>query len=518
MKKICKNFWYIVLAVQIVILFFLNLQLSEANIDCDSAKLFVHAVEMSKNGTYLIPGWEYPSTLEMDTSLLLAMPLFGLIKNIYVAFLLANMVFLLLLIWAVFRLFGEERRQSAAFASILICIPYRIGMLDYMNMMFFNGSQYIIKVTLPLMLLSLLIYPYKPKTKDKWYQIKNVPYVLLFGGLLFVAGLSSGVYIAFCGLLPVIAGVFLWRIYNKQKPDWSFWCYSGMAAVMSVAGMLLNSVLQVGAKGNSMTLCNIYGELQDNVRACFWGIFELFGGVPYESTEVMTYEGINILARMFFVILLLVCAVAVLRKVMHQTAEETDAVLLAVFVWNTFILSICNTRYGSGTFEYRYHLIGAIPLLCLAANTLVQWYQHWEKEVRVGGIAIAALAVAFLSLTSYKSAWNNRLDYSNLQAVCDYTNEIGAEYAYFLYDVVSPEYCRLLDYEDAVYLQAMGDEKSYVCDYYAKYYGAPIIFDNAILVMENTIADLGDSMEMYGRVFERCNIIGTKSIYYDTGQ
>jgi len=221
---------------------------------------------------------------------------------------------------------------------------------------------------------------------------------------------------------------------------------------------------------------------------------------------------------MFFVILLLVCAVAVLRKVMHRTAEEMDAVLLAVFVWNTFILSICNTRYGSGTFEYRYHLIGAIPLLCLAASTLVQWYQTWEKEVKAGGVAIAALAVAFLSVTSYKTVWNNRLDYSNLQAVCDYTNEIGAEYVYFLYDTVSPEICRLLDYENAIYLYGMGDEKSYICDYYVKYQNSPIIFENAVFVIDNNMGDLKDNIEMWGKVFQRIEIKGNKSIYYDMGQ
>ena len=82
------------LAVQCILTVFANLVLITENIDCDIAKLYVHAVEMWRNGRILIPGWSYLTTLELDCPLLFAVPLYGLTGNIFLSFGISNIIFL----------------------------------------------------------------------------------------------------------------------------------------------------------------------------------------------------------------------------------------------------------------------------------------------------------------------------------------------------------------------------------------------------------------------------------------
>lgn len=497
-----------VLFVQLIMIAYCNFTVSRDNIDCDSAKLYVHAIEMWRNKTFLIPDWSYITTLELDCSLLLAVPLFGLLGDIYTAFSISNLIFLVLLIWVIFRLFSNKDASYPLLASILICIPYGIGQLDYMNMLFFNGSQYMIKVMLPLMLMVLLLNPYDIKSKDRGYHIKELVFMAIYFLLLFVTGFSSGAYVAVTGLFPVIVGSFLWRLYNREKVTWSFWLYSGLSGGVTLAGLVLNAVCEINSKGNSMALCDVYGQLQDNISSCLIGIFEVFGGAAYANVEVLSYAGLNILARMFFVFLILGCAYFVWRKIVNRKAVGRPAVLLAIFLWNTFILSICNVRYGAPTFEYRYHLMGALPLLCITAEVMLDWYNSCEKKTKLFGVLAALAVLLVLNATSYRAVFQSKKDYSHLQEICDFANENGVDYVYF-FDSESAEICRLLDYEGANYLTAMVAGWTVVYDYYEKYVEAPVILGNEMLVWESE----EETVEMFGRTYVRYAAIGGRGIY-----
>lgn len=503
------------LVIQILTIFLVNVFLSKDNIDCDSAKLFVHAIEIVKERSLLLHNWSYPSTLELDSSLLLAVPLFLITGNIYLSFSISNIIFLLLLIWCIFKIFKGMPLAYPLLASIFVCIPYRVGQLDYTNMMFFNGSQYIIKTTLPLMFLAILITKDSFKELSRANLIKEIAFWVIYYSLLFVAGLSSGVYVFVCGLLPVIIGVMFWNVYNKKELGSVFLIKVGFTVLFSVIGILLNYMLKVSVKGNEMTLCHIYGELQDNISACLIGIFEVFGGASYENTIIMTYTGINILIRMLFVLLLFVCAVFVLFRTLKKKTEVIPTCFLVIFIWNTFILCISKTTYGAPTFEYRYHLIGIIPLICLFVCTILEWYKSYadHTKYRVGGKILIAVIILTLSFTSYKHVINTQIDNSDLQEICEYAKELNVDYAYFLYESSAPEICRLLDHEEVIYLQGMSDQLSRAIDYYEKYSYGPMQLDNALIICDNNIYDYGDIMEMYGRTYRRCNIIGTRSIY-----
>ena len=508
---------FVFLCIQILLIAYANFFLMEKNIDCDSAKLFVHAIEMWRNGTPIIPEWTGVSTLELDCSTLLAVPLFGLTQNIYISYAVSNIILLVTLICSIFYLFENESRKTYPLLSaILICIPYRIGMLDYFNMMYFNGSQYIIKVMIPLLLLSLLVHVDVIKNEKK-NLIKFCFFSIICGILIFVSVLSSGVYVVLCGIVPVIGGSLIWRIFKDKKISMGYIFTIGGATVISIIGYLLNQFFEIGAKGNSMKLCNIYDGLMDNINACLLSIFEVFGGVAYSDIEVMSYEGINIIIRIFYVIILIVCVMAAFRRMLKKEGEEFTAVLLLLFIWNTFILCVCDIRYGAGTFEYRYHLIGLIPILCLSSKIVIEWIASYRKRLQVTLGVFGMCLIMIMMATSYRSIFSTEDKNSVCRDICTYAESQGVDYVYFLYESEAPEICRLIDHNNAIYLQLMEGGITWVYDYYKIYDHAPMIQENFIIICDNATHDFGDNMEMFGYVFTRSQIIGNKSVYEVTG-
>lgn len=501
----------IMFGVQCVFIFLSNVFLGPKNLDCDMSMLYVHTIEMWRNKTLLIPDWKYLTSLELDCPALLAVLFFGITKNIYLAFGLSHLCILGIYTWTFFRIFrGQENAMYPLLCLNLITIPYGIGQLDYFNMMFFNGGQYAIKVLLPLMMVSIM-----PELKEK-QNGKGILFQVLYFVLLFISSMSSGIYVFACGIFPLFAGYVVWALYRKQKIEREFLCYGFLNLAVVAAGFLLNSRFAESAsnaRGMSMTLCNIY-NIKDNVRNCFWGIFELFEGVTYnDGTAVMSYHGINILLRMVFVIFLLVCGISMARKCIRKEEDTLSVLLMCVFVWNTFILCVCKTQYGSPTFEYRYHLVGVIPLLCAVAIMLLKWFEKSDMEWKYWGAVGFFCVLVVLNATSYKAVLEAESDTTALQAICDYAADEEIEKVYFLDSTSDSEKCRLLDYENATYLYATGEGKSLAYNYYASCTGEPIEQENVILVADTRYREAGDILELAGQTYNYVMTVGTYNIY-----
>lgn len=135
----------------------MNLFESPIMIDYDGAKLYKHAIEMWNHKTLFIPDWKYITTMELDCSLLLALPFYALCRNIFLSFGIANILLIFTYVAVVYAIFQRTPYQKYAFLAVnLILIPYSSGMLEYFNMMFFNGAQYVLKVLIPLLFILLL--------------------------------------------------------------------------------------------------------------------------------------------------------------------------------------------------------------------------------------------------------------------------------------------------------------------------------------------------------------------------
>ncbi|MDE6420391.1 MAG: hypothetical protein K2K87_07675, partial [Lachnospiraceae bacterium] len=237
------------LLVQVGFIAYYNFALAKWNIDYDSAKLFVHALEICKHHNFIIDGWKYITTAEFDCSLLFAVPFYYLTGDIYVSFALSNMVFLALWIWTIFRLFAGRTCgiECALLALDMILIPYGLGMLEYFNMLFFNGGQYVVKALCPLMLIAFLI----GGERKKW--VSGV-YAVICALLLLITTVSSGSYVFVSALIPILG----WTLYEELK-DKAYISKRVLLVTVAVAGIVvlgwgINHYLNIGEQGSKMML------------------------------------------------------------------------------------------------------------------------------------------------------------------------------------------------------------------------------------------------------------------------
>jgi hypothetical protein len=147
----------ILLVLEFLFLCYVNLRLTSHILDGDAADLYGHIMEMGEQGTLFLPGWQYTTTMELDCVTLLALPLYLLTRKIFVSVGIANILLVLLLDAVILRVvknLGGTIAQGTL-SVLLVLLPYDVGMLDYMDMILFGGSQYLIKVLVPLLLMGV---------------------------------------------------------------------------------------------------------------------------------------------------------------------------------------------------------------------------------------------------------------------------------------------------------------------------------------------------------------------------
>ena len=348
-QELVKLSLIIILAVQFCLIMYSNLTMIEKNLDCDTGKLFNHIAEIWRQKQLLLPNWDYLTTLEWDCSSLFALPFYVLTGDIILSF--------------GFYLFkGEDALYPLLCANLLI-IPYRVGMLDYYNMLFFGGAQYIIKASLPLILIGIIIRTEYLSTVGgmsvrKWKSIipqktdvSDWIISVVYLALVLLTSISSGPYVIVCGLFPACAVYIGYKFWRWEKVPFYTIILMIMTVILALTGWKVNEIIMDGARGNNMNFCSVY-QLLGNVASCFFGMFELFGGATENTMlPILSVAGIQLLAKCGLVLIMLVAGVAMLvqwKKEVSLKAEIGQSIeknqlrpflLISVFVWNLF--SVC---------------------------------------------------------------------------------------------------------------------------------------------------------------------------------
>lgn len=498
------------LIVQILMIAVCNIKLIDNNVDCDNAKLFVHIREMWEQKTWFLPSWVYMTTLEIDCSSLLALPLYGVTGNIYLAFGLANIILLGIFIAAVFYLFWEKPFVYPVLAMNLICIPYSMGMLDYFNMLFFAGAQYIIKVLVPLLIIAILVHQEKNSGVDKKVKITIF---ILFCFLLFITSLSSGVYVFVCGVVPVLLVYGLYKLFRYEKIKIGVWVQIDITVILAAIGISLNGVLMGGAKGNDMTMIGV-DQFWNNALSCILGIFELFGGICSEAdVPVISLQGISVLSKACLTLVYFACAAIGYRKLIKKQGSIRILFLGSVFVWNLFVLLITDASYGAATYEYRYHLMGMIPVVCITSEILLDSFTKWRKWQKFIMGAVGVTALLIVNGCAFKVALDTEDKQAELRAVCNYCEDLDAEYVYLFLDTAASEICRCIGNTEVEYLCLTGEGKTTVYDYYSEYEGKHVQMEAAVVVVDDVVFNLGDYFEQGGYKFQKFATVAGRSLY-----
>lgn len=480
--------------VQFAMAAFFNLAYTQRAVDTDSAKLFVHAMEMSKNNTLLIPDWEYTTTMEWDTAALLAIPFYKATGNVYLSFGIANILLLAFFVFVVKTLFERFRveKRFTWMACSLFLIPYAFGMLDYFNMLFFNGSQYMFRVLLPLWMLMLLKTPAEKRKKPGVWVL-----AALFLVSVVLASVSSGTYIVVACIFPVVLLVIYDVLLSSdhRKYDRAQYVFLGITLLFSVLGMAVSMRLDSAGFGNEMKLLNWF-DLRYYRDSCVEGFFRLFGAMPGEETKVLSVAGAAFLCKLFLVCAMVAALIGNVKRQLFSGKKENGLAffLTGISLINFIILFCCETRYNTlnNTMEHRYYLVAVVPMLLAFPLRYQEWERKWSSYLKRVMSAAVPAGIFFVTVFGYYTAHENLDLYGYCDTLCAYFDTLDAKNIIFLSDRASAECCRLKD-QGHLYSTYETDGYMNVVDYYRAQTKREYYEDRHVLVAV-TGTDLAESL------------------------
>lgn len=425
-----------------------NLMWSSHIIDGDMADLYVHVREMWRSGSVIIKGWNYSTTLEIDCSALLALPIYGMTKDIFLSFAISNIIFVLLWYFVIYLLvINCGGSNTAAFLAIdLVMIPYSIGMLEYFNMLFINGGQYTIKALIPLIFLCIIT------GVSRNNRFTSFLLFIVLAILQLVTSISSGVYVLVSGIFPIaIYLVLSWMnnhsLYAKKQVR-AFIVTLLNVLLCSVAGMIIAKYCGVVSRGEATEITG-FNEFLLNAQTAIAGLFEVLGCAAIYSGDVSVFSltGLTYLLKAVATLLVLISAICVQTRFLSKKKNSYRKLFLlsCMLPWNIFIFIFADTRYSRANIymEYRYYLIAFIPAIILTGIMLEKYIRH--VSVSIATLILASVMVLTLGCDGKVPQFRKYSDeiYDIRASINELPIDVGS--VFFIGDDDTPRKMRLID-------------------------------------------------------------------------
>lgn len=412
-KTWIKEHWLeILLCVGIVIqigaLAVFNLTRLPYESNYDSSCAYAQIVEMWRQKRILLKDWAYQTTLGIDSPVLLGALFYGITKNAFTAFGLANIVTVIIYVGLFYDILkqADVKKNMRLLAVLFLLTPYSTGQLGYMPMLFTSAGSYAYKLLVPLLLIDILVRMHKGQ------EIKKYWYLILFATFfVFDTAVSSGEYILLCAVLPlvgyeilhVLIGNDIKQIFNKRLG------FLILESAIYVVGIKVGRRTGIIESVGSQMMLTKAKHFPSVIAKCLTGIFQLFGGIPdYEDIPVTQTYGMMYLFRFFLAAVILASWIYLLKHLKeNEKYKELVGMITCIFAVNLIVLIFANVNYATKTFEYRYHLISMIPMILL---TSIAASDLWEKRKLLEQTIVLVTIVLLLFVNVY--------DYKNYMRDC----------------------------------------------------------------------------------------------------
>lgn len=412
-KTWVKEHWLeILLCVGIVIqigaLAVFNLTRLPYESNYDSSCAYAQIVEMWRQKRILLKDWAYQTTLGIDSPVLLGALFYGITKNAFTAFGLANIVTVIVYAFLFYDILkqADVAKNMRLLAVLFLLTPYSTGQLGYMPMLFTSAGSYAYKLLVPLLLIDILVRMHKGQ------EIKKYWYLILFATFfVFDTAVSSGEYILLCAVLPLIGyeilhvliGNDIKQIFNKRLG------FLILESAIYVVGIKVGRRTGIIESVGSQMMLTKAKHFPSVIAKCLTGIFQLFGGIPdYEDIPVTQTYGMMYLFRFFLAAVILASWIYLLKHLKeNEKYKELVGMITCIFAVNLIVLIFANVNYATKTFEYRYHLISMIPMILL---TSIAASDLWEKRKLLEQTIVLVTIVLLLFVNVY--------DYKNYMRDC----------------------------------------------------------------------------------------------------
>lgn len=412
-KTWIKEHWLeILLCVGIVIqigaLAVFNLTRLPYESNYDSSCAYAQIVEMWRQKRILLKDWAYQTTLGIDSPVLLGALFYGITKNAFTAFGLANIVTVIVYACLFYDILkqADVKKNMRLLAVLFLLTPYSTGQLGYMPMLFTSAGSYAYKLLVPLLLIDILVRMHKGQGIRKYW------YLILFATFfVFDTAVSSGEYILLCAVLPLIGyeilhvliGNDIKQIFNKRLG------FLILESAIYVVGIKVGRRTGIIESVGSQMMLTKAKHFPSVIAKCLTGIFQLFGGIPdYEDIPVTQTYGMMYLFRFFLAAVILASWIYLLKHLKeNEKYKELVGMITCIFAVNLIVLIFANVNYATKTFEYRYHLISMIPMILL---TSIAASDLWEKRKLLEQTIVLVTIVLLLFVNVY--------DYKNYMRDC----------------------------------------------------------------------------------------------------
>ena len=451
----------IIVAIEIVYLFWFNFSHIYQCTDQDAAKLMTHMIEIVRNKKILIPDWSYVSTCEIDTAMLMAFPIYIVTKNVWVSFALSNCIYMLVLLFVIIWIFKNARipMEYAFGMCSVIYVPYSLGMVDYLNMLFIKTGQYSIKVLVPLLAIAILTY--------KKTNIFKIITSILWVFIVYIVGFSSGPMILVLALAPIILAYLINWLVIRNLDD-SKDLINLYNTIMLAVGIVVSIVGLAFYKNYNDSVSAVHAsllyadEIPDKFHATVVFFFKLINSLPEEWTDrINLAELAGLVSGGGYVlrfILLIFIIVAVVNYVFQffkcRNNTESQATVIAllnycVVVILTNVLILFLQSYN----VQRYYLLEFFLMLIIATVFFKKWVEGFSE---LGRNIFSAMVIAGVCLIWYTSTlYTNYLltvqdHYGFCFGICDYFEKYDVDNIIVINDPGMAEVCRVILPEEKI--------------------------------------------------------------------
>lgn len=385
---------FLIFAVQLLFIIYINLFCCHKWIDHDASMLYSHTIEMFKNKSFVLNNYLEETFLHIDTACILAMPLYGITKDIFLAYGIANVIFVLLTLYVLNDLIDKFDVENVYkyIAFVLYLAPYRIGMLEWSTMLFFECSFYNFCVLVPVMLIDLMLDGKcdGKNTDDKKLctidfigkvYVKDVSLFAIYAIMTFITAFSRGTYVFLVGLLPVICCYVLEVVLSKDglktiKKSKVFLIIS--TVIVYALGMGLSAILDKAPNTDGYNLV-LPHDLVNNTLKAFWGHLSIFVGPV--SPDVMSADGIKTLLMLAFGIVTFILVIINLKHAFKEEEHSNELrYLTIVYVFNFCICALTQCAESDVAFPERYLFPGFLPVL-MSVPIVIKYVLKIERDL-----------------------------------------------------------------------------------------------------------------------------------------
>ncbi|MDD2970502.1 MAG: hypothetical protein PHE02_00025 [Lachnospiraceae bacterium] len=427
--KIAKKILWIgmgaLVLMQIFMILYVNLFQMPYHLGYDVSSYMMKAIEVWRQKTLFIDHWYHQTTLYIDNAMPIASLLYGMTGNIFLSYGIANCIIsglLLTVFYGICKSLELGKVSTLALLNLFLC-PYLMESLNnwndlgYFSMMFTSMASYGVKTLTILTVLKIVI----DTEKGQPSRLLVISSVLL----PFIAGLSSGLYVAVTIMVPAYLYI---GVKVLVKNDWKQLLtrqslHLTISTVALFTGKFITEKIIGFTSMDSEMVWVSLGQFWKNITSMFVGFLQLLGALPeHESVSIMNRQGIFYVCALFIAMVCLMVLFVMLRAVIVDFGQHHMAALCtSIILFNLFLFSIVYTTYGSGSFEIRYLIEPFIALMFLTGLYLERMDDRLIfKWLLLTGMAGSLFVVDIISDHTYITTRNN---YDSLREITDHVHE-----------------------------------------------------------------------------------------------